>query len=266
MEASSPLVHYPPPPPAVPAGEQLRRALRALDVTRAGRAPAFLVLSQGRSGSTLLTDLLSSVDGVVCDREVLAAPVWSPALWVRGLRHRHPDATYGFKVKIYQLTRHQGITDPGRWLRGRARTGWRVVHLRRENLLRQVLSNARLWQTSVTHRTGDDAAAVHEPMTIEVPRLLAYLDARRSLGRAEDAALQGIPHLRLSYERDLLDPGRHASTVARVLAHVGHTGSAVVPHTALVRTSVDDLGALVANLDEVAAALRGTPYASMLHA
>lgn len=258
-------MHYPPPPAAAPAREQLRRYLRALDLTRAGRAPAFVVLAQGRTGSTLLTDLLSSVDGVVCDREVLAAPVRVPALWVRGLRHRHPDQTYGFKVKIYQLTRHQGIADPGRWLRRRAAGGWRVVHLRRENLLRQVLSNARLWQTSVTHRTRTDGTGEAEPMTIEVPRLLAYLDARRSLGQAEDAALQGIPHLRLTYERDLLDPGRHATTVARVLAHVGHAGAGV-PHTALVRTSVDDLQALVANLDEVASALEGTPYAPMLDA
>src|SRR3954469_16063388 len=100
----------------------------------------FLVFAQGRTGSTLLLDLLRSSPGVHCDEELLDRPVRSPHLWIAAHRAAQGAAAgYGFKVKIYQLTDAQGIADPGRWLGGMDRRGWSVIWLHRRNLLRHVL-------------------------------------------------------------------------------------------------------------------------------
>src|SRR4051812_11468170 len=91
-------------PPAVPAGAQARAYLGLLRRRPQRDQRRFVVFAQGRTGSTLLVDLLRSSPGVHCDEEILDRPVRLPHLWIASRRAARPGTGYGFKVKIYQLT------------------------------------------------------------------------------------------------------------------------------------------------------------------
>jgi LPS sulfotransferase NodH len=249
-------------PPGAPAGVQVRGSLRALDlrwVTSERRR--FLIFAQGRAGGTLLGTLLDDHPQVACEGEVLYRPVALPRVWCHAGRARHRGVVYGCRVKIYQLTAFQRVRDPGRWLRSMHRVGWQIVYLRRDNLLRQVLSGAVLSETGVFHRTVDDPT--HPPrVRVDLETTLELLDVRASMLADEAAALRGLPHLELHYERDLLTAEAQGATMPRVFEFLGLDEHPVV--SPLRRTGASRLVDQIENHDELAAALAGTPHAAFL--
>lgn len=220
----------------------------------------FVVFAQGRSGSTLLTDLVNSHPDIFCDDEVLTFPRRWPERYVAALSVGQRRPVWGFKVKIYQLTEAQGMDEPGRFLRELHRRGWQVVHLRRRNVVRQALSSmvaeARgglYHQASGAGRAGD--------VTIDVEDLLRRARQRVDFGEQEADALRGIPHLALVYEDDLLDPRCHQPTADRVFAHLGVAPAPVA--TVLTKLAPAPLAG-VTNADEVAAAVAASPFGGAL--
>lgn len=221
----------------------------------------FLVFAQGRTGSTLLVDLLNASPLVRCDEEILARRVTAPGLWVGAHRRRHPDHVYGFKVKIYQLTEDQRIADPGGWLRVMAGRGWRCVYLWRRNPLRHALSNmAAARAGGFVHRGG--AAPDARGVVVDVDLLLAAAQARERLAAAERAALAGLEHVEVCYEDDLLDPSRHQPTLDRLCAGLGVPPAPA--RTDVRRVVSAPLAETLANYDAVAAALRGSRWERFL--
>ena len=111
----------------------------------------FVIFGQGKSGSTLLTTLFNSHPEIHCDQEILFNPVKFPKLFVRARCRAAVKPVYGFKVKIYQLngmtwtSPRQSISDPSTFLRYFQQRGWKIIYLRRENLLRTEISNNIRW-------------------------------------------------------------------------------------------------------------------------
>jgi hypothetical protein len=246
--------------PPVAARRQVATALRLLPLGGRPDPRKFVLFAQGRTGSTLLGELLGSHPQVVFADEILRARVLSTRVWVEGRRRRHPGKVFGFHVKIYQLDDVQGVRNPARWLRGMHRHGWRVLALRRRNLLRHVLSNMTITATGTVHdRSG---AAPRTRLTVDPAEVLYWIGQREKVGAAETSALAGVPHLGLTYEDDLLDPARWDDTAGRVFAHLGLEPTQV--STSLRQRNPGPLADLVANYDDLAAALAGTPYASYL--
>jgi LPS sulfotransferase NodH len=220
----------------------------------------FVLFAQGRTGSTLLGDLLGSHPDVYFGDEPLRSRVRSTRLAVERMRWRHARHAVGFHVKIYQLTGDQGISDPGAWLRGMYRHGWRVIALRRDNVLRQVLSN----MTAQAVNRYEDRAGAGGNVSVHVDPddLLHWMNVRRQLGEDEAAALDGIPHLALSYERDLENAASWPATMQRVFGHLDL--DAVPVATNLHRQNPGAVVDLVANYAEVKSALTGTEFAPFL--
>src|SRR6185369_9133543 len=110
--------------------------------------------------------------------------------------------------------------DPRGFLQGHHREGWRIIYLKRENLLRAALSNfiaARHQRYSVPK----DAAGALEKTHVECGKLLELLDWYQRIADEEAAALAGIPHLPLTYEHDLVAAARHQDALDRVFAYLG---------------------------------------------
>jgi hypothetical protein len=247
-----------------PLSRQVNVYRALLDPRRRGVTERkFLIFCQGRTGSTLLTHLLSSGDDVVCDGETLSRRALFPRLWVEGLRAKSGARAYGCKVKIYQLTVEQRVKDPAAWLRTMHDHGWRVISLRRTNIVRHVMSNMVLVQSGQPHRYGDEWHV--DQVTVPIDDFLTLVRQRVAVGEAERAALEGIPHIEFEYERDLLDPSARQSVVDRAYDFLEIPRSPLVD-SPLRRTSIDDLRQLVANYDELAEALRDTPFAAQLDA
>jgi hypothetical protein len=220
----------------------------------------FVLFAQGRTGSKLLGDLLRTHPEVFFGDEILAAPVRSTRLTTDLLRWRHARHVVGFHVKIYQLTAEQGVSNPGVWLTSMHDRGWKVVTLRRTNLLRHVLSNMTADASGQFHDESGSVPPVR--LHVEPEHLVSWIEKRQQVGRDEDAALAGVPHLALSYERDLQDASVWDATCARVFAELGLSPATVA--TKYRRTNSGQLADIVSNLDEIKSALNGTEYAHFL--
>jgi LPS sulfotransferase NodH len=185
-------------------------------------AQRFLIYSQPRTGSTWLVDLLNNHPEIQCDGELFSSD-WkhSRRVWSRRLLRSFPipylqlraatckDPAYGFKVLHYQ-THHQ------RGLLGRLhQRGWQIIHLRRAQLWSQAVSDQLAIQTKRYHRTHDDP--VHpDQVRIDPAAILAKIDVLKRQSLAETRALEGIPHLRIEYEKDLVDDSGRDLTLSRI--------------------------------------------------
>ena len=247
----------------VPLARQAAAYLSPLRPSRrrpaAGRV-SFVIFAQGRTGSTLLASLMNSHDRVYCDNEILGWPVRCPGAWVDANRRRHPDEHYGFKVKPYELTVDQRL-DPGAWLRRMHGRGWKVINLRRKNVLRHALSNMVAEHIGGYTFRGvdpDESAGVD----VDVDMLLGAMSVREEQREVELAALDGLPHVSVCYEDDLLRPERHQATLDRISDALGLPRAPA--RTELRRITTDDLRTTIANYDEVADAVRASRWASLL--
>lgn len=222
----------------------------------------FILFAQGRTGSTLLGDLLRSHPTVYFGDEILHAKVGSPTWTAERLRWRHPRHAVGFHVKIYQLTQDQCVADPGAWLHRMQRRGWRVIALRRDNLLRHVLSNMTAQAANRYEERSDMVERVRVRPHVDPAELLHWMTVRRQVGADEAAALAGVEHLPLSYEHDLQDSTSWPATMQRVFGHLGLPPAEVA--TTMRKQNPGALASLIANYDEVAAAVSATEFAAYL--
>ena len=97
---------------------------------------------------------------------------------------------------------------------------------------------------------------------MNVTDLIGRMEYFERLTRFQDASLEDIPHLSVTYEQDLLPQNRHQDTADRIFEYLGLAPARV--ETQLRKLTSNDLSQIVDNLDEVTAALRDTPFARFL--
>lgn len=245
-------------------GTCLRGAIRTRTTREAGGQPRrFVIFAQGRSGSSLLLDLIRSHPDVHCDNEIfhrrVAGRLFSPWRYINGRAALSPKGVYGCQLKIYQMTEDQNIEDAAAFLRRLDEAGWKIIHLVRENLFRKSLSLA---VAEVRGKFLDRAAEGPvnlAALVVDPKRLLAIMRERERFDREEAAALDGIPSLRITYESDLRDSHRHQVTCDRIFDFLGVPRVSV--STELVRTSSPRISDYIANHEEIFEGLAGTEYA-----
>ncbi|MGH9247370.1 MAG: hypothetical protein ACRD29_24280 [Acidimicrobiales bacterium] len=233
----------------------------ALGVAFARWAPdaRFVVVCLPRSGSTLLVELLDSVPRLRCENEVLKAPMRWPARFVTGraaLAGHRGAVAYGFKLIEYQAPVRQGMSI-GAIARDLVDDGWRLVHLRRRNVLRLALSHYRARATGRWHLRRADRSPVG-PFRVDPEGLLAATYLTEEADARTSTELAGLGGLELTYEDDLLDRTRQQATVDHVCDHLGiPSGQAT---SSLARIGDPALADAIANYDEVAALVQATRY------
>jgi LPS sulfotransferase NodH len=239
--------------------------LRAQLVSRPRVLPTVVVLSHGRSGSSMLVDLLNCHPQVHCDSEVLSHRLFTatPRALLRSRARLFATQAYGFKLRPNHFA-VQRIGDPQAFVADLAREGWRFVHLVRRNVVRVALSVLRMKRTGVFHRLGSVAGDADTRVAVPPDALLACIAQIEDDMRIEAACLAGIPHLELAYEEDLLRASSQQAALDRTFAFLGLPPAAVA--TQYVRLTSDRISDFVVNYDEVAVALAETPYAHFLEA
>jgi len=220
----------------------------------------------GRSGSNLLASLLRCHPDIDCEGEILSRRLigytpW-PSVWVQGRRALHHRRRYGFKLKFYHLTVDQRVRDPTGFLAALVEDGWKIIHLRRRNLLRQSLSNLRLIRTGKAQYLETDRRP-EEKMAVDVDWIVEQMRIRKMIGEQEEAALTFLPHLPLIYEDDLENGLHHQAAAEKVFASLGVPPVKV--QSGLAKVHIGGLRDIIANYGEVQGALAGTPYAHYLN-
>jgi LPS sulfotransferase NodH len=245
----------------------------------------FVIAGTQRTGTTLVRTSLSSHPRVLCHGEVFKLgkrPYTQPdGYWAysrRGLTHRlrswlSPQRSAAtFLDELYAETAHDAVgfklmlshclARPYLWalVRGHAP---KVILVRRQNVLKTLLSRLAAAASGVYHVSGDKADAHARPAQVRVDTrsLIGDLQAIDSEPEQWRERLGDMPYLEIVYE-DYIRSVK--STNDRVLGFLGV--ETVDLASDLQKVNVDDLSQLIDNYAEVAAALAATKFARCLAA
>lgn len=221
----------------------------------------FVIYGQGRTGSELLCKLLDLNPEIKCDTEILFHHLFFPQLLIKGKLAACNQNTYGFKVKIYQLQdiQHQ---DPQEFLQQLLDDGWKIIYLKRENLLRHGLSLITARQRKKFHVPAGNNKVIKQKVKVDCNLLLAQMKDREEYQHADEKLLSKIPHLTIVYENDLLNEENHQSTIDKICDYLGISSVAV--KAPFARLTPDNLSDLIENYQEVIDVLSKTKYAHFI--
>jgi Stf0 sulphotransferase. len=174
----------------------------------------FVIFGQGRTGSTLLVDLLNSHPNIHCDGEIFSkkrhlfnGKIWFPYRFLRGMEMRNTNKVFGFKIKIYQLTRHQQI-DPGRFLSTLESKDYQIIYIRRNNFLEHALSSLNANKTKQFH-VMKGTSHLKKSVKLTAEELERGMQKRKAFQQNELNHLKGRTYFEVQYERDLKSSDQH---------------------------------------------------------
>jgi hypothetical protein len=237
----------------------------------------FFILAAGRTGSTRLRLLFDSHPLALCHGEVfgknlstLAEPdseahrrlFEERAADPSGFARDHIFAAEGKEAVGFKILYHQ-LTDTWPRLMDSlaADRDIRVVHLVRRNGLKRFLSEYFVGAVTRKNLFLENEEIPALPL-VEIPTaaLLANLESIEAESERMRAIFREHPVHEIAYEDSLEDNG---PALRGVLDFLGLPPAEL--SVGIKKILPDDPRALVANFDEVAAALRGTRYEWMLH-
>ena len=164
----------------------------------------FVIFGRGRSGSTLLSNILNSSPLIYCDKEILNRPVCNPRKFISNRAGLFNAEIYGFKFLSYQLQSIQKIDAPKEFLKKMVEfEGYKMIFMTRSNLLRQTLSKHYAYARNVWHQKKQSESRIK--MKIDPHVLLKNLNEGRMLEDFENSVIDTLPYLEVNYEKNLLD-------------------------------------------------------------
>jgi LPS sulfotransferase NodH len=226
-------------------------------------ATRFVIVTVGRTGSELLSQLLNSHPQIVCDGELQSGLPRFPARYVRAAAARARLAgaeVYGWKLLVGQFRDVHGIRRPECYVTELSEAGYRVILLERRDHLQQSISWYRALATGFHHHRGEEGA--FSQYEIDPQLLLSSTAKNEEATEWLRRAVADVPHLTLVYEEDLLDAADHAATVERVCRWLD-----VAPgptSTDLVKVAPRSTRDMISNWDEVVLAFRDTRFAHLV--
>lgn len=210
-----------------------------------------LIFAQGRTGSTLLENLICST-GHFCEGGELLNTTWKgevffPLQYVRGMARRKAEENFIFHLKIYHLTddRRRSI-EPTWFVRTLFEEGWKVIYLTRKNKLKHALSNMVAKSRQNYHKLDDNEETLQ--LTVNCEKLVKRVRKRFQYEQLEREALSYVRYLEISYEDDLESSEAHQKTVKQVLDYLSLERREA--STKYKKVNTQTLRELIANYDE----------------
>lgn len=231
------------------------------------RAPVrFVIFAAPRTGSNLLCSLLGAHPDILCHHGLFNPDGVHSARDRQGAfggvaeRDRDPaafldrvwEAGSGARATGFKINLGESPAAVDLLLRD---ASVRKLLLRRRNRLRTYVSEEIASRTGVWESYGPPAEAALPAIRVAVGDLLRHADRNAAWYSGLEAVLMASGQDWLETEYEALDDVRE---VARILAFVGVAGGAPLAPASHKRGPAD-LGAVIANLDELADALAGTP-------
>jgi len=180
----------------------------------------FLIFAQGRTGSTLLVDLLNSHPEVFSLGEILSRTVINnvknPTRFANGLMTLNKKTTRGFKVKVYQISREQNKI-PSTVLKSFYDDGWKIIYLHRDNFFLHAISDLRSEKTKTWHHIKGPNEHKPKKVHIEYDELWDAITHREKCQKDEIEALDGIEYFSMSYEEDLVNSEKQSKSMKKLL-------------------------------------------------
>ncbi|MDY6786013.1 MAG: sulfotransferase [Cyanobacteriota bacterium] len=244
----------------------LRRWIKRYDLPQ----QKFILLGHYRAGTTLLTDLLNSHPQIRCDGELFLPfvkldyrKVLFPHVYINYHASKKKQPIYGFDLKVIQVfeTLPQFQESPECFLQKLHQEGWKIIYLKRLNLLRQSISNLMARSRNEWHEKKDKLIQ-RQSVVIEVEKLMAEIEYHEDNLQKASALLKDIPHLDLTYESDLLDSENHQKTLDQIFSYLEIESVPVKSkHRKVAR---ENIARDLKNYEEIEAFLSQTQYATFL--
>jgi LPS sulfotransferase NodH len=221
----------------------------------------FVIVAQGRTGSTLLSDLLRSHELIDCDGELFLHWRWFPEQYVLRRMKATVKPVYGFKLLTYQpegVLGFSSLTPILDWLQS---NGFRIIYLRRDNVLRHALSqlSARVNQFSQRGESDLERRRLH----IDRETIFYWMELMTSRRMLDESIMKDREFLDVRYERDLEDSQNWHPLFLRIgqfLSVKPH-----LPNSELKKVTPRRLDELVENLNELRQMLTGTKFEEYLN-
>lgn len=231
-------------------------------IFREKREPSikFIIFSYQRTGSTLLVDLLNSHPRIECVGELLLNRMFFPSRFLKLRAKLSKEDVFGFKM----LTPHfdyQGIADPERFTRNLFDSGYKIIKLKRKNVLRTAISLIYAINSGKFHFQQSSIKRGAPKIFIEPQDLIDKIKWIEHNISVQEQVLTDIPYLEVVYEDDLIDASNHKDTINRIADFLGVQHGPI--HTKLVKYT-DDLSQIITNADEVKAFIHKTGYSNFL--
>lgn len=222
-----------------------------------------ILVAQRATGSTRFARLIAAHPMLHWDEDLLGVRRLAPLAFAENRARGSAAPWFGFRASPAHLAERQNRHDLRELLHRFHARGWQVVHLRRENLFEQAIAclpGQRPRGLSAFALAGRDS--VSPCRAIDPHRVIAKLETISITLAAEKAALEGIDHLALVYERDLIEEGARTAAITRVQKFLGLPCEQVPidPCKEVCRP----LAGTIANLDEIVMAVARTPLAAYL--
>lgn len=225
----------------------------------------FIIFSQVRTGSHLLTDLLNCHPDIFCAGEIfhhdaVRAKLFFPMLYIKGRIVRFEKRFHGFQSKPYQIKRQH--SDQKESLTIFHKNGWKIIHLQRRNILRQQVSGMLAQQRQQWNTTKENPF-VKSKFIIDSKKLIKEIQQGENSTLQDKEMLATLPYyLEVIYEDDLLNSEQHQKTADRVFEYLGI--DSVPVKAKLIKASTDRLSDSIENYDEIVSSISKTKYAKFL--
>lgn len=189
-------------------------------------ARRFVIYAQGRTGSHLLMNLLTSHPELECAGEVLNRERW-PGLWSTARRAalRLPEIYLPWRARAASH-RVWGCKVPiATAATGLARlqaAGWCMLFLQRRSVFDRALSWCVASLTGQFQRPADDRREpLAMPVTVPETMFRRQLAFRTAWDERSQRVMAAIPHVPLFFEDHLADPARWRATSTILQQHLG---------------------------------------------
>ncbi|MFK7983623.1 MAG: sulfotransferase [Saprospiraceae bacterium] len=227
-------------------------------------AGKFVIYGQGRTGSTLLTDLLNSHPQIACTNELFhrwrslfEGKAWFPYRYLRGMEVQASPYIFFFFFKIYQLIRVQKI-DPEDFLNRLEARGYQIIYLRRNNFLEHALSGIIRRRRNSSSFFKKGYTYQENPFEVSIEVLKKELNYRADNQELELKYLEGRKYLEVIYERDLKDSKEHQKISNTLFNYLGL--ESVKVETKLQKINKKRSKDVLSNYDELSAYFKNTPF------
>lgn len=219
-------------------------------------AGPFAIVCMGRTGSTLLVELLNSHPDIECRGELLGLQsgyVEHPGISRRTFLEQHAYSTElpikGFKMPLDWIFNHPGDFDDFREL------GYKIIRLNRRNALAQLVS-IKLAQLNTDW--GSKRQYTQQKTRVEPMELFTFVGAQSSYNAVLDRFSEPFQIAQVNYE-DIMT----RECQDRLLNFLGARPHALTTPTVKQRSGT--LADSIENFAELNAALSKTPYAPLLN-
>ena len=223
-----------------------------------------IIFGQGRSGSTVLEDLICSTGYFSENGELLGTErgeIPDPIQYIRRLATYRATENIIFHVKVYQLTRdRKQPIDPAEFLNALYGDGWKIIYLRRKNKVRHAISTVVALNLNRWKKYNDDE--VHFSMSIDCNEFVDKVKERISFEEAERNALAKIQYHEVIYEDDLEKSDTHQAAINRILDYISLEHRKV--STRLRKVNTQPLKDLIVNYDEFLACVTSQNWQKFL--